>query len=232
MTSRPDPQPMRPGGEHAEEEEDDFWEDLLSYETVKMVRIRSVTLGVLHWMFLLGICLYLAIVVFGMQKEYLLKEVPVGNARMELRDPCNPARKADYCQAGGNKTGVAGECGFNENFRCKRAQYCAPHGTSNQSTILGSQVGKQLRCRYWDHNQVVWPPSESQAMSIATRAELFHQTLKLMNGTDCNDQQEADCQWYPPADYHRNDSNNISLANSYYLGDIGNFTVTLYHLVR
>lgn len=53
-----------------------------------------------------------------------------------------------------------------------------------------------------------------------------------MNGSTCDNQMEADCQWYPPADYHGEDSNNMSLANSYYLGDIGNFTVTLYHLAH
>eukprot|EP00656_Telonema_subtile_P006462 TRINITY_DN12993_c0_g1_i2.p1 TRINITY_DN12993_c0_g1~~TRINITY_DN12993_c0_g1_i2.p1 ORF type:complete len:309 (-),score=32.71 TRINITY_DN12993_c0_g1_i2:636-1562(-) len=205
-----------------------FWDTAFDYDTVKFVRIHSKVLGILHYAFLLGIVLYLSISVFGFQKKYLKVEVPSGTARLSIFDPCVPTTDQDYCQIGGStKEGVTGPCLSHQNFRCDRHSYCAPAYTT--LTAASSGAGGQLPCRYWDHNSLSWPPSESKAITIGTRAALYHQQLRNKHNASCPNQSELDCQWYPPVQDSRANATQTERQRSYYLGDIGNFTLRLYH---
>jgi len=58
---------------------------LLSYETVKVVRVHDKRLSVLHYTFMLVIFAYIVGYVIVWQQRYLLTGVPTGSIRMTLK---------------------------------------------------------------------------------------------------------------------------------------------------
>ncbi|EGG18204.1 P2X receptor [Cavenderia fasciculata] len=81
-------------------------DDWLSYNTVKVVRIRDRRLGILHLTFLLGIFVYVVVVSIFMNKGYLEVEIPIGSIRTSLKPPVNYTYPLPYCgnQPGFNST--------------------------------------------------------------------------------------------------------------------------------
>lgn len=103
---------------------------------------------------------------------------------------------------------------------------------------------KVVRVKFWDHNSMVWPGAENNALTIASRASLVEQELlnvqaKVKAGghgqasegaglsptaVSCDDQYKMDCQWYPPVIDHTAFS-----TKDAYLADLGNFTIRISH---
>lgn len=204
--------------------------DMLEYNTIKVVRVRSKVLGGLHYAFMLGIALYIVLYVFIDQKHYLAIEIPQGLQRITVQDPCDPLSVKDECTfpsfTGAESHGQV--CLPPKAFRCPHHDYCTTASTPAQDVHGG--VGGKLKCRFWDHNSMVWPPGESGAMTIASRASLINQKLMdirlLKNGTQklCDAQTDMQCQWHPPVIDHKSYAKDDA-----YMGDLGNFTVRVSH---
>jgi len=75
------------------------YDELLSYQTVKYVKIKEKKLGILHYSLELGIFLYIVIYTIVYQQRYLLSEAPYGSVRATMREPSAwiPANTLPYC---------------------------------------------------------------------------------------------------------------------------------------
>jgi len=203
---------------------------MLEYNTLKIVRVRSKLLGSLHWLFMIGIALYIGGYVFYKQKHYLAFESPAGLQRLTVQDPCDPLDAADECTFPpfSGKPAFGQKCLPPKAFRCPRHEYCKYPDTPAEQ--IHSGVGGKLKCRYWDHNTMVWPPAERGALTIASRASLIQQELldvrELQKGNKkiCDSQTEMQCQWSPALADHASYG-----ADDAYMGDLGNFTVRISH---
>jgi len=60
------------------------WDEWLSYSTVKLVKIRERRLGLLHYIFMVVIVLYVAGYTVIYNKTYMITEKPVGSIRLSL----------------------------------------------------------------------------------------------------------------------------------------------------
>jgi len=144
-------------------------------------------LGTLDLFFKLCILVYLAYWVFYTEKHYLNFQVPDGVQRVVVQDPCMPITDADRCTRPPKegKQGVGQLCKAPKAFRCDKHTYCKEANTPAGQVHAG--VGGRLTCRYWDHNSIVWPPSEQGSLSVATRVNALHQSLKWVEQTPPKD---------------------------------------------
>jgi len=208
-----------------------FVDDMLEYNTIQVVKVRSRYLGLLHYGFMIAIALYISVYVFGTQKRYLAIESPESLQRITVQDPCDPMQDGDECTFPGfeGTRAVGQTCLPPKAFRCHQHEYCATSGTPQDA--IGGHVGGKLLCRYWDHNSMVWPPAEKGALTIASRASLIKQQLvntraMAQNGTKviCTSQTDMRCQWIPPVIDHA-----AYAQDDAYMADLGNFTVRISH---
>jgi len=198
-----------------------YWDELLAYDTIRFVRIKNACVGGMHYFFLAVIVAYLAGYVFIYQKKYLDINAPIANARFSTMGPCQPKTSADLCKKASKATPIAavGESCM-RNFQCNQHNYCAAPYTQ---TKANSGVGGTAPCVFWDHNAVTFPPSEKNALTIATRVSIYNQKLQYPNGTACGVSKPAsenwDCQWMP----------SVVSGKSYdaYVADILNFTISM-----
>merc|ERR1711959_197396 len=204
----------------------------LEYNTIKVVRVKSVCLGLLHYSFIVAIALYLGLYVFYYQKRYLHVEAPAGLQRITIQDPCDPIRNGDECTIPHLKgTPAMGQtCFIPKAFRCSRHEYCKQNDTAASEIHTGP--GGKLTCRYWDHNSMVWPPAERGAFTTASRASLIEQELLDVRSVystpsvkkKCDAQTNMNCQWFPPVIDH-----SAYAAADAYMADLGNFTIRISH---
>lgn len=199
------------------------WDELLSYETIKIVKIKNRCVGGMHYFFMFLIAMYLFMYVFLFQKKYLHMDEPSAQARLSSMGPCQPLTAAGLCTSALKQVmpAVGEKC--RRNFQCDRHRYCA--GPKDVPSTLKN--GK-FPCVYADHNTVTWPPSEKNAITLATRMSVYKQELKTPNGVPCGaakgiSQTSFDCQYSP----------SVSSGKSAdgYIADIGNFTISLTHNV-
>jgi len=74
-------------------------DDLFAYSTIKLVTIRDRRLGILHYLFMLAIFVYIIVYTIIIQQRYLKTEVPFGSIRATLREPAEfvDAATIPYC---------------------------------------------------------------------------------------------------------------------------------------
>eukprot|EP01119_Soliformovum_irregulare_P002605 TRINITY_DN12853_c0_g1_i1.p1 TRINITY_DN12853_c0_g1~~TRINITY_DN12853_c0_g1_i1.p1 ORF type:complete len:378 (-),score=90.86 TRINITY_DN12853_c0_g1_i1:39-1172(-) len=72
------------------------WNELLSYSTVKIVKIRDWRLGLLHYVCMFGIICYIFLYAVWWKQGYLEKENPEGGIRASLQAPANLSSVASY----------------------------------------------------------------------------------------------------------------------------------------
>jgi hypothetical protein len=185
-----------------------------------------------------AILVYIIVYVFIMQKHYLLIETPQGFQRVNVEDPCIPL-SADTACTYPHLSGTPAldrTCYLPSAFRCPHHAYCATSDTPKKD--INTEEGGKMPCRYWDHNSMVFPPSEKGALTLATRAIIVNQELTntstipktgagsgsagVKKPQTCQDQDEMECQWYPL-------SNKNKYTGGAYMADVGNFTVNLQH---
>ena len=78
------------------------WDEVLSYETIAVVKIRDRRLGILYYTFLMAITIYVIIYQVIVQQGYLIKEPPIGGSiRISVKPPVfseiGPLSKLSYC---------------------------------------------------------------------------------------------------------------------------------------
>eukprot|EP01111_Echinosteliopsis_oligospora_P019564 TRINITY_DN9523_c0_g1_i1.p1 TRINITY_DN9523_c0_g1~~TRINITY_DN9523_c0_g1_i1.p1 ORF type:complete len:362 (+),score=74.09 TRINITY_DN9523_c0_g1_i1:33-1118(+) len=124
-----------------------FLKDLLAYNTFKVVQIRDWRLGVLQYLFILGVFLYTIVYQIILKQQYLFLERPVGSIRLSLQQPQQPTAPEllQYCQLG-----------------------------NNLSYINGFDT---YPCAYLDEFFVVFPETEATAMLATTRYTVSNQVL-------------------------------------------------------
>ncbi|KYR01672.1 P2X receptor [Tieghemostelium lacteum] len=89
------------------------WDDLLAYNTVKVVKIRDARLGILHLSFMVGIILYIVVFQIFLQKGYLEIETPLGSIRTSLMAPSVYPSDLHYCtNQGGYNSTYAMDCQY------------------------------------------------------------------------------------------------------------------------
>jgi len=202
----------------------------LAFDTTRTIRVRVPLLGIIYYLTTVAILIYIIVYVFIMQKHYLLIETPQGFQRVNVEDPCIPLNAETACTyphlAG--TPGLDRTCYLPSAFRCPHHAYCATSDTPKKD--VNSEEGGKMPCKYWDHNSMVFPPSEKGALTLATRAIIVNQELtntstinvKGVKKQFCQDQAEMECQWYPLSREH-------AYTGGGYMADVGNFTVNLQH---
>jgi len=219
----------------------DAWDEMFAYQTVKMVVIKNKKLGLLHYFFMALIAAYLAIYVFVMQKKYLTLDSPISTTRFSTMGPCQPLKGQDHLlctHAPASGVPSVGEI-CKGAYMCNQLPYCispddskfAPDYAHNEANP--GKNGK-LACMYADHNTVTWPPSEQNAVTLATRMSQYRQHLRKggIHGPECAPkadakgsatlpQQDWDCQFEPT----------VTSGESIdaYIADIGNWTLAMSH---
>jgi len=221
----------------------DSWDEMFAYQTVKMVVIKNKKLGLLHYFFMLLIALYLAIYVFMMQKKYLTLDSPIANSRFSTMGPCQPLKGQDDLLC--TQAPPSGAPSVGENctgaYMCNKLPYCiAPDDTNYAPAYARLKTttvkNGQMPCIYADHNTITWPPSEQNAVTLATRISQYRQQLRKggIDGPLCAPakdakgiatlpQQDWDCQYEPT----------VSSGNSIdaYIADVGNWSLKMAHTV-
>jgi len=81
-----------------------FWtkhdpDDVFAYDTIKFVKIRDRRLGILHYLFTLGILIYVIGIVLLAQKQFLAVEQPIAHIRLSLLPRSAPAIASPYCSS-------------------------------------------------------------------------------------------------------------------------------------
>jgi len=140
-------------------------DSLLSYNTVKVAKIRDFRLGILFYGFLIIIIFYIVGYDIIYTKRYLKTEVPTGSARLQLRQPYvgnnpvrTPAELLPYCTANSSY----------RNYTGAEGNFC-PH--------VPWVSFPNYNCYYWDEQDVVFPVTERSAMLAATRVTQSVATL-------------------------------------------------------
>eukprot|EP01012_Entosiphon_sulcatum_P043085 TRINITY_DN57264_c0_g1_i1.p1 TRINITY_DN57264_c0_g1~~TRINITY_DN57264_c0_g1_i1.p1 ORF type:complete len:549 (+),score=64.58 TRINITY_DN57264_c0_g1_i1:30-1649(+) len=119
-------------------------DDLLSYKTARMVKIRDRRLCIGRILISIGVLLYVVIYAIIEEQGYLKVDVPVGAVRLSLRGPSPvPASYPSYCNAS--------------------TPASAPVGG-------GISVGpQQLPCVNWTYLEAVYPATEEWSVFLASR---------------------------------------------------------------
>jgi len=131
------------------------WDNILSYATVKIVRIKEKRLGLIHYGLLLVILIYIVIVTILIQKRYLLTEQPIGTVRTSLLAPENRTPPA-------NRT----------------AATLLPYCIQNSSTYeYNNIIYPNYECYYWDEEFVLYPDVEESDVFVTTRVTITNEQL-------------------------------------------------------
>jgi len=94
-------------------------DDLLSYSTLKIVKIRDRRLGALHYLLQLGIFIYIIIYTIVIQQRYLKSEIPFGSIRSTIQEPATlDAKSLPYCLQ--NQPTLNGRANYNCTFMLGR----------------------------------------------------------------------------------------------------------------
>jgi len=180
-------------------------DNLFSYNTAKIVRIRDRRLGLLYYLALAGIVFYIAIWVIILQKGYLGTEVPVGSVRLSFRRPYNaagtnpqptPVDLLKYCAQTAAETSTP------------YTGICPPPAGSSGGNINASFSNNI--CQYWDEQDAVYPPSEQSAITLTTRVSISTSNLTC-------DLSLQNCSF------------TTGSAISYYISDAESFTLGIDH---
>lgn len=75
-------------------------DDALSYDTIKLVKIRDRRLGIMHHALQLGIFVYIVVYTIIVQQRYLKSEIPYGSIRSTAKEPTTwaAAENIPYCK--------------------------------------------------------------------------------------------------------------------------------------
>jgi len=89
-------------------------DDLLSYETIKLVKIRDRRLGIMHFFLQFGIFIYIVVYTIIIQQRYLRQDAPYGSIRPTAQEPAPwaDASTLPYCKQ--NQSSLNGF----DNFDC------------------------------------------------------------------------------------------------------------------
>jgi len=193
---------------------------VLSYKTVKIVDIRDKRLGLLHYVCMLGIFIYIIIYTIIVAKGYLSIEIPVGNARLQWRRGYNqfpignvsantipdptPPQYLPYC--GQTNAGIPLVITSNVN-----PSFCYTPSPGETNYIY---VYENYPCFYWDEVDAVYPSTEANAIHLTTRVSDTVQQLScdLLNYT---------CAY-----------TSVGSTQTYYVADVENFTLFIDHTMK
>jgi hypothetical protein len=192
----------------------------LSYQTVKLVQIDDPKLGLLHYVLMLLIFVYVIVWNVIGKNGYLSFEPPVGTVRMQLQaptidsdgHPCDPTDSG--CMY--NFTPV------NKLSYCNTTSTVVARGDDVTSGASERFKAKSLPCYLLDELEVVYPVTGGSPFFVTTRV---------------TDSYELNACEEPPSNTSNppfNCPRTFAQANhtAYYTGDIERFTLLLDHAVR
>lgn len=192
------------------------WDDTLSYETMKVVRVRDRWLGILRILMMAGIFGYIVGYVIIYQKKYMEVEVPIGAVAASLQKPADNTYVSDYpyCTQYNSTTQHLSTCSRQWPFRY--------HNCSSLRVYLILFVLfadpppppsiDQLPCQVWDEYQAVFPPDSLNSLFVTTRAQLSTQTASCANPL-------------PPGGSCLFPYSNVGPSINYFMAGIENFTI-------
>lgn len=193
--------------------------DLLSYTTVKMVQIDDMCLGLLHYLFMFAILLYVVVYQVVYNTGYVAFETPVGTVRMSLQ---GPTMVEDGFACDPTKPG----CAYNFTT-VSDLPYCSQSGNP---TYKGQAT---YECRDWDSFDVVSPVTGGSPFFITTRVTEAKQSLycdEPSAGEPCRSTYVFGCNntftydpHCPPGSWSE---------ETFFLADVDRFTLLLDHSVR
>jgi len=170
-------------------------DDLLSYSTPKVVKVRDYRLGALDKIFKLAIFLYIVVyAVFVQQGYYSWEEIAGGSVTFNAQTPktgdigqpsnydycCNPNTVAGAAAATG--TGAYGPA--NATGRNRKALDDTVKWGSKPCPADKSDNTKKA-CAYWDELATVHPIGMDYSIAVTTRAKLTKQIGASTAGQEC-----------------------------------------------
>lgn len=181
--------------------------DLLSYRTVRTVRIRDKWVGLTYYIILVGILAYIIAYQIVYKQSYLKTSNTVGSARLQLQRPTIEYRWGDgqppYCPGGTAQT-----------FPLIKSFYSFPSPGTYQYNDNGI-VSSQLPCMYFDELDAVPQSLDPNALFVLTRLTTINETAFPLN--ECELAEHSYCEW------------NTSSTSTSYISDVEMFTLWVDH---
>jgi len=153
-------------------------DDLASYSTFKVLYIRDRRPGILYYLFLLSIIIYVIGYAVLYKKEFFKVEQPYGGVRLDFQKPLPAFTNSSYCSS-------------NENFTCEPISHADYNMCIQSQTPLSSTTenitAPTLPCYYWDAYDAVKPYTEQTAILLPTMLFMEKQQLLCnLSDIDCS----------------------------------------------
>lgn len=181
--------------------------DLLSYRTVRTVRIRDKWVGLTYYIIVIGILSYIIAYQIVYKQSYLKISNTVGSARLQLLRPNKSYTWGDgqppYCLGGTGQT-----------FPLIASQYSFPSPGSYQYKDNGV-TSPQLSCMYFDELDAVPQSLDPNALFVLTRLTSINETA--LPASDCESAEHSYCEW------------NTLTSSTSYISDVEMFTLWVDH---
>jgi len=129
------------------------WDELLAYDTIKIVRVKDRYLGILRILFLLAIFGYIVGYVLIYSKKYLNIEIPIGSIRTSLQK-------------------------VNATTYPYKHSYCSQYELANGGYSPYFDV---LNCKVWDEYQTVFPAEVLDSIFVTTKISRQNQVAMCVD---------------------------------------------------
>jgi len=153
------------------------WNNILAYNTAKIVTIRDARLGLLHYGFMLAIVIYILVFTILIEQKYLLTERPIGSIRLSLLKGKAPVELEEmlYCQLPNRTTSV------NVSFPCIYQDelfvvFPETEATAMLATTRYTYMQEELNCSLFESPYCAYNTTSSNTYFIA---DIEHFTLLI-----------------------------------------------------
>lgn len=181
--------------------------DLLSYRTVRTVRIRDKWVGLTYYLIVLGILSYIIGYQIVYKQSYLKLSSTIGSGRLQLLRPGTEYRWGDgqppYCINGTGST-----------FPLIASQYSFPSPGMYKFNENGVTT-TQLPCMYFDELDAVPQSLDPNALFVLTRLTTLNEDA--VPALECETSGHSYCKW------------NTSSTTTSYISDVEMFTLWVDH---
>eukprot|EP00729_Bicosta_minor_P002444 gene2444-16107_t len=152
------------------------WNNALSYSTLKVVKVRDWRLGLLHYLFQVGIAAYVIGYAVLYERGFMFKEQIVGGS-VTLNSQAPPRTNAAAFYSNG---GVGGAYSYYSNGLLKNANnsFCCDSAVESckNGTQLQNASDSQLPCLYWGEGMAEYPAPTNAELVLTSRVSISTET--------------------------------------------------------
>lgn len=196
------------------------WDEVLAYDTFKVVRVRDKYLGLLRYTLTFMILIYIVVKVLVLDKSYYIHDSPGGSVRISLEAPKDTdMSKERFCP---NHPDYVISCEQSEVD--KAWPYVAETCLEAKAPSLHHLP---IACQVWDPYDSRYPADEQNAIFITTRAAVEKQQYNCgKRNTNSEPKQQDGCSSDQPPYITDPDEQGV-----YFLAGVTNYTLGIQHSV-